>query len=236
MIPKSLSLLETVLFYVFRNPHLLQQALTHKSYVNETKEKDRKDNERFEFLGDAVLDLVMCQELLERFPALPEGDLSKMKAKMVSEAVLAEVARQIDLGDYLFLGKGEMQSEGQEKPSLLSDTLEALIAAIYLDAGSHNGLGEARRIILSLFSGVMQTLEGGQLIFDFKTTLQEYSQKKFAALPVYRLMNERGPDHEKQFEVGVFLNDSLCGIGIGKSKKVAEQEAAQKALSAIKAN
>ncbi len=236
MKPKSLSFLETALSYLFRNPALLQQALTHKSYVNETKEKDRKDNERLEFLGDAVLDLVMCQELVERFPALPEGDLSKMKAKVVSEAVLAGVARQIDLGDYLFLGKGEIQSEGQEKPSLLSDALEALIAAIYLDAGSHNGLGEARRVILLLFLEVMQTLTEGELFFDYKTTLQEYSQKKFAALPVYRLMNERGPDHEKQFEVGVFVDESLCGMGIGKSKKVAEQEAAQKALSAIKAN
>ncbi len=236
MKPKSLSFLETALSYLFRNPALLQQALTHKSYVNETKEKDRKDNERLEFLGDAVLDLVMCQELVERFPALPEGDLSKMKAKVVSEAVLAGVARQIDLGDYLFLGKGEIQSEGQEKPSLLSDALEALIAAIYLDAGSHNGLGEARRVILLLFLEVMQTLTEGELFFDYKTTLQEYSQKKFAALPVYRLMNESGPDHEKQFEVGVFVDESLCGMGIGKSKKVAEQEAAQKALSAIKAN
>ncbi|NOY85302.1 MAG: ribonuclease III [Nitrospirae bacterium] len=234
MKPKSLSFLETALFYIFRNPSLLQQALTHKSYVNETKEKDRKDNERFEFLGDAVLDLVMCQELVERFPALPEGDLSKMKAKMVSEAVLAGVARQINLGAYLFLGKGEIQSEGQEKPSLLSDALEALIAAIYLDSGSHNGLSEARRVILSLFFEVMQTLTGGELLFDYKTTLQEYSQKKFASLPVYRLINESGPDHEKQFEVGVFVDESLCGIGLGKSKKVAEQEAAQKALSEIK--
>ncbi len=233
MKPKSLSFLETVLSYVFRNPELLQQALTHKSYVNETKENNRKDNERFEFLGDAVLDLVMCQELVERFPALPEGDLSKMKAKMVSETVLAGIAKKIDLGAYLFLGKGEIQSEGQEKPSLLSDALEALIAAIYLDAGSHNGLGEARRVILALFFELIQTLESGELIFDHKTTLQEYSQKNFAALPEYRLMNTSGPDHEKQFEVGVFVDERLCGIGIGKSKKMAEQEAAQKALSAL---
>lgn len=233
MKPKSLSFLESALFYAFRNPKLLRQALTHKSYVNETKEKDREDNERLEFLGDAVLDLVMCQELFERFPGLSEGDLSKMKAKMVSEEVLADVARKIDLGDYLFFGKGEIQSEGKEKPSLLSDALEALIAAIYLDAGSHNGLGEARRIILTLFCEDMETLKGGEVLFDYKTTLQEYSQKKFAALPVYRMLNESGPDHEKQFEVGVFVDETLRGTGKGKSKKVAEQQAAQKALSTL---
>lgn len=234
MRPKTLSFLESTLFYTFRHPTLLRQALTHKSYVNETKEKDRKDNERFEFLGDAVLDLVMCQELVERFPELPEGDLSKMKAKMVSEEVLADVARNIDLGAYLFLGKGEIQSEGKEKPSLLSDALEALIAAVYLDAGSHHGFAEVRRVVLLLFGEAMQTLAQGEVLFDYKTALQEYSQKKFASLPVYRVMNETGPDHEKQFEIGVFVGETLRGTGIGKSKKIAEQEAAQKALSAIK--
>ncbi len=234
MNPKPLSFLESALSYVFRQPRLLRQALTHKSYVNETKEKDCKDNERFEFLGDAVLDLVMCQALVEGFPDLPEGDLSKMKAKMVSEEVLADVARKVDLGAYLFLGKGEIQSEGQEKPSLLSDALEALIAAIYLDAGADHGLAEARRVILLLFSEAMQTLQQGEVLFDYKTALQEYSQKQFASLPAYRVMNETGPDHEKQFKVGVFVDGRLCGTGFGKSKKVAEQEAAQKALSAIK--
>jgi len=234
MKPRSLSLLEARLSYPFRKVKLLRQALTHKSYVNETKEKDRQDNERFEFLGDSVLDLIMCQELVERFPDLPEGDLSKMKAKIVSEEVLADVARKIDLGCYLFLGKGEIQSEGNTKPSLLSDALEALIAAIYLDAGRHNGLSQTRRVVLSLFAEDLQSLNRGEVVFDYKTALQEYSQKMFASLPIYRVIRETGPDHEKQFEVGVFMNKALCGIGVGKSKKMAEQQAAQKALSAVK--
>ncbi len=232
MKPKALSSLETTLSYSFNNIKLLRQALTHRSYINETKEADRKDNERLEFLGDAVLDLVMCQDLIERFPGVPEGDLSKMKAKIVSEETLASVARKIDLGAYLYLGKGEVQTAGQEKPSLLSDALEALIAAIYLDGGNQ-GLDAARRVILVLFKTALNALRRGAVHFDHKTALQEYSQQAFGSLPVYEVIQESGPDHEKRFEIKVIVNEEIAGMGIGKSKKSAEQKAAQAALSIL---
>lgn len=226
MEPTPFFFLEEALSYSFHDPKLMRQALTHKSYINETKEKNRKDNERLELLGDSVLDLIMCQDLLDRFPELPEGDLSKMKAKIVSEETLAEVARGLNLGAFLFLGKGEAQSEGKDKPSLLSDAMEALIAAIYLDGG----LSIVRRVVLRFFDGPLSALGQGELVFDYKTALQEYSQKVFASLPTYEMIQESGPDHEKQFEVGVFIDATLHGIGIGKTKKAAEQQAAQKAF------
>lgn len=231
MEPTPFFFLEEALSYSFHDPKLMCQALTHKSYINETKEKNRKDNERLELLGDSVLDLIMCQDLLDRFPELSEGDLSKMKAKIVSEETLAEVARGLNLGSFLFLGKGEAQSEGKDKPSLLSDAMEALIAAIYLDGG----LSTVRRVVLRFFDAPLSALGQGELVFDYKTALQEYSQKVFASLPTYEMIQESGPDHEKQFEVGVFMDATLHGIGIGKTKKAAEQQAAQKALLTLKA-
>ncbi len=233
MKPKELSFLETEISYSFKDSNLLRQALTHRSFVNETKEPNRKDNERFEFLGDAVLDLVMCQNLLDRFPDLPEGDLSKMKAKIVSEETLAAIAREINLGAYLFLGKGEIQTFGNEKPSLLSDALEALIAAIYLDGGFNQGLSAVRPVILKLFDVYLKALRQGEVNFDYKTALQEFSQKVFGKLPCYEVIQESGPDHKKCFEIKVSFNEKSYGTGIGKSKKSAEQEAAQKTLTML---
>ncbi len=226
----KLSLLQENLGYSFENEDWLQQALTHRSYVNESREKTTQDNERLEFLGDAVLDLVICQALMDRFPKSLEGDLSKMKAKIVSEQSLAEIAKQLNLGAFLFLGKGEERTQGSEKPSLLANAFEALIAAIYLDTG----LESARRVILYHFENSLTALTPGEISFDYKTALQEYSQKTFASLPVYRVMSETGPDHQKRFEVETIVGGKQCGIGTGKSKKAAEQKSAKEALVFLK--
>ncbi len=226
----KLALLQEHLAYSFKNEDWLQQALTHRSYVNESREKTTQDNERLEFLGDAVLDLVICQALMNRFPKSPEGDLSKMKAKIVSEQSLAEIAKQLNLGVFLFLGKGEERTQGSEKPSLLANAFEALIAAIYLDAG----LEPAREFILKHFENELTDLTPGEISFDYKTALQEYSQKAFGTLPVYRVMSETGPDHQKEFEIETVVNGKQCGIGTGKNKKTAEQKSARKALIFLK--
>ncbi len=221
-----LPLLQEHLGYSFENVSWLQRALTHRSYVNESREKSAEDNERLEFLGDAVLDLVICQALMDRFPKSPEGELSKMKAKIVSETSLADLARQIDLGAFLFLGKGEERTRGSEKPSLLANAFEALIAAIYLDTG----LESARQLILAHFENTLAALKPGEISFDYKTALQEYSQKTFGTLPVYRVLSETGPDHQKEFQIETIVEGKQCGIGSGKSKKIAEQISAKKAL------
>jgi len=227
---KPLVLLQEHLSYSFENIALLQQALTHRSYVNESREKTAKDNERLEFLGDAVLDLIICQALMERFPKSPEGDLSKMKAEIVNEQSLAKISKEFDLGTFLFLGKGEKRTQGSEKPSLLANAFEALIAAIYLD----KGLESVRRVILKHFQKALTCLTPGEISFDYKTALQEYSQKTFGGLPIYRVMNETGPDHQKEFEIETIVNGKPCGIGKGKSKKAAEQTSAGKALIFLK--
>jgi len=226
---KAFSSLQKSISYSFQDPRHLERALTHKSYINESKEKHRKDNERLEFLGDAVLDLIICHALMDQFPGVPEGDLSKMKAKIVSEDALAQVAQQIQLGAFLFLGKGEERTQGKEKPSLLANALEALIAAIYLDAG----LPAARDAVLTLFDYRLKALDPAEISFDYKTALQEYSQKKFGTLPIYTVIAESGPDHEKRFKVEIFVDGKSCGMGIGKSKKMAEQKSAEAALSLL---
>jgi ribonuclease-3 len=225
----DLSILQKRLGYTHK-PQRLRQALTHKSYLNESKEKGIEDNERLEFLGDAVLDLIISEVLVERFPNAPEGDLSKMKARVVSEATLARVAREIDLGQFLLLGKGEERTQGREKSSLLADAMEAVIAAVYLDLG----FPAAREVILKAFTLPMEELTGPEVIVDYKTDLQEFCQREFETLPVYRVVQESGPDHQKVFEVEIQILDALYGIGSGKSKKEAEQKAAQITLERLK--
>lgn len=224
---RKLSGLQKRLAYTFRNADLLEEALTHTSFINETKKKTVKDNERLEFLGDAVLDLIICQALMDQFPDVPEGDLSKMKAKIVSEKTLAEIAQTIDLGSFLLLGKGEERTQGSEKPSLLANALEALIAAIYLDAG----LEASRDVVLNHFELPLEEVAPGEILFDYKTALQEYSQKRFGTLPVYRVVKEFGPDHQKRFEIETLVDGKACGAGFGKSKKEAEQKSAEAALA-----
>jgi ribonuclease-3 len=215
--------------YRFTNASFLIEALTHKSYVNERREPGRKDNERLEFLGDAVLSLIVSDYLARRYPELSEGALSKLKAKLVSETSLANSARRLDLGGHLKLGRGEELSNGRDKASLLADAFEAIIAAVYLDGG----LEASRNFTLEALTDelrqvdVLQEQPGGD---DYKTRFQEWCQKRYELLPRYVIVRETGPDHQKVFEVEVYVNDRVFGTGRGYSKKEAEQEAAQRAL------
>lgn len=215
--------------YRFTHPSFLTEALTHKSYVNERRDSGRKHNERLEFLGDAVLSLIVSDYLASRYPELSEGALSKLKAKLVSEAPLANAARRLDLGARLKLGRGEELSNGRDKASLLADAFEAIIAAVYLDGGleaSRNFTIEALTDELRRID-VLQEKPGGD---DYKTRFQEWCQKRYDVLPRYIIVRETGPDHQKVFEVEVHVKDTALGIGRGYSKKEAEQEAAQQAL------
>ncbi len=213
--------------HAFKDTELLERALTHKSYANENKVPYH--NERMEFLGDAVLGLVISEYLMKIYPDSTEGDLSRVRAAVVSEPALAAVSRKIGLGDYLLLGKGEDQTGGRNKDSLLADCLEALIAAVYLDAGKD----AAESLIIRFFEEVIRKTgaSGGSL--DYKTELQERCQEQLKQLPEYRIVSETGPDHQKQFEMEVWIKGQLAGRGIGKSKKEAEQRAAREALAML---
>ena len=222
--------LEKELGYAFKKSELLKEAVTHKSYLNEVRGSDGKDNERLEFLGDAVLDLAIREHLTLNHPLSSEGELSKMKSRIVSERALARVAQRLKLGDYLLLGKGEELTKGREKPSLLADALEAIIAAIYIDGGDI----AAKMFILRTFAEEIQALRHSKEILDYKTELQEYCQREFDTLPVYRVSRESGPDHQKVFEVELVVHRKKVGVGKGRSKKEAEQEAAREALEKFK--
>jgi ribonuclease-3 len=206
--------------------------LTHKSHVHERKAGARAHNERLEFLGDAVLSLVISEYLARAYPQLSEGALSKLKARLVSEASLAQAARRLDLGRLLKVGRGEEKSQGREKNSLLADALEALIAAVYLDGG----LEPARAFVAEVLRDELQQAEaqqgtpGGD---DYKTRLQEWCQKRLDQLPRYVTVRESGPDHHKQFDVEVWVNERVAGSGQGLSKKEAEQMAARNALEQL---
>ena len=211
--------------YCFNEPELLCQAFMHASFVNEQPHLDLMDNERLEFLGDAVLDLAISHILMERFGHAKEGDLSKFRAMVVDESGLFRVAGPLNLGEFLFLGKGEEQCRGREKPSIIANTMEALLGAIYLDAGFEKTM----EIIKKLFKPLIQTVETQELSSDFKSLLQEYTQKSHRTLPIYRLADERGPAHDKTFQVELSLNEKILATEEGKSKKEAEQRAARKA-------
>ncbi|HSA62945.1 MAG TPA: ribonuclease III [Nitrospiraceae bacterium] len=218
--------------YQFINPALLNEALTHRSQVNERKSPDRKHNERLEFLGDAVLSLIISDYLATRYPQLSEGALSKLKAKLVSEVSLARAARRLDLGARLQLGRGEELSKGREKTSLLADALEAVIAAVYLDGG----LEASRNFTLDVLAEELMQIDSSQAKpggDDYKTRFQEWCQKRYELLPRYVTVRETGPDHQKVFEVEVQVDGRVVGAGQGRSKKEAEQVAAQRALEGI---
>jgi ribonuclease III len=206
----------------FNNMELLTQALTHRSYVNECSDPVQ-DNERFEFLGDAVIDLIVSSELMARFPEAREGPLSKMRATMVSEGGLARIAEKLDLGQALRLGRGEEMSGGRTKPSILSDAFEALIASVYLDAG----LERATQVLLPWFE-FPERLELRK--FDPKTELQQRVQAELHITPTYRVIGESGPDHDKVFEVELLIGEAIKTRGLGRTKKEAEQNAAAKLL------
>jgi len=215
--------------YRFRDPALLDEALTHKSYVNERKGPDSKHNERLEFLGDAVLSLIVSEHLAVQYPQLSEGALSKLKAKLVSELALAGAAKRLDLGARLRLGRGEELSKGRQKTSLLADALEAVIAAVYLDGGIEAGRAFTLNALDEEFMQVesMPMKPGGD---DYKTRFQEWCQQRYDVLPRYHTVREIGPDHQKQFEVEVLVGNQVLGVGRGLSKKEAEQLAARRAL------
>jgi ribonuclease-3 len=216
--------------YTFKNAELLERALTHKSYANENKVPSH--NERMEFLGDAVLNLMVSEHLMKLCPNSTEGDLSRLRASVVSEPALAAVARAIGLGRYLLLGKGEEQTGGRDKDSLLADSLEALIAAVYLDAGTD----ATEAFIIRFFDDLLKRSCARRLSLDYKTELQELCQERLKQLPEYRVVSETGPDHQKQFEVEISLKGKVHGRGRGKSKKEAEQRAAKEALTRLAEN
>ena len=221
----SFERLETLLGHAFRDPALLTAALTHKSYLNENPQHTAGDNERLEFLGDAVLDLVIGHLVMERFPKAREGELSIARAAMVNETGLATLAGEIGLGEWLFLGRGEEQTGGRKKPSLLADAMEAVTGAIYLDAGFE----ATYRVFAKLFGERIANLDDPGYT-DFKTRLQELAQGLYKETPRYTVAAEAGPDHDKRFQVVVTLGSRQYATAIGRSKKEAEQKAAEAAL------
>ena len=203
-------------------------ALTHKSYVNEHRD-DGADNERLEFLGDAVVDLAVSHRLMERFPGADEGELSKLRALLVNEETLARVARQLGLGDLLRMGRGEEMTGGRDKSSVLADALEAVIGAVYLSAG----LPGAMTVVDRLFGDLLQGVAEGKSGEDWKTRLQELVQTRLRQSPRYRVVSEEGPDHSKTFEVEVTVGTELFARARGRSKKEAEQAAARETLTML---
>lgn len=224
-----LSEVQSRLGYVFHKPDLLQRALTHKSFLQGTQNSDREDNERLEFLGDAVLALVVSEYIVSTFPTASEGELSKVKAFLVSRSSLAKAAKRLKLGSSLRLGRGEEATNGRQKSSLLANALEAVIAAVYIDGGSQAAQAFILQVLKPELDG-LGTISSGEFRGDYKSHLQEKAHKQFDVNPDYRLVNESGPDHQKTFEIEVLINGQVRGRGIGKSKKEAEQVAARHAL------
>jgi ribonuclease III len=220
--------LEAKLGYRFRDRRMLEMALTHRSYLNENPSSAREDNERLEFLGDAVLNLTVGHLLMETQPLRAEGDLSRSRALVVNEAGLARVAEALGLGDWLFLGKGEEQTGGRHKPSLLADACEAVMAAIYLDGGFDAAFRVARQLFETRIREARDPANA-----DFKTRLQERAQGRLRCSPRYTVVGESGPDHDKVFEVVLLLDGREVARGSGRSKKEAEQRAAALALQVL---
>jgi ribonuclease-3 len=226
----SYAALEGRLGHAFAERALCETALTHKSWLNEAMDATRTDNERLEFLGDAVLALVVSDLLMTRFPDRSEGELSKARAVIVSEAGLSKTAQGIGLGQWIFLGRGEDQAGGRGKASILSDALEALMGAVYLDGG----LEAARKVADHLFTEALKDVET-QTRQDYKSRLQERSQALLQATPQYRVVGQEGPDHDKRFSVTISLGGREYGRAVGRSKKEAEQSAAAQALAILEA-
>ena len=224
---ESINELEKKIEYCFREKALLKQALTHSSFVNEQRIKKLPDYERLEFLGDAVLELTTSDFLFRRFPDVREGELTKRRASIVCGSSLAQCAENISLGEYILMGRGEESTGGRHKENMISDVMEAVIGAIYLDGGFEKAVAFIQRFVLSDF-------EEKRLFYDSKTLLQEYVQKEKGAVLYYVLVNEYGPDHSREFVVEARVNGNTVGKGIGKTKKGAEQQAAYEALLAAK--
>ena len=226
----DLNELSKKLGYTFRQPELLTEAFRHSSYINELGNSDLRDNERLEFLGDAVLDLAISHILMELFQGSKEGDLSKYRATVVNEKGLCRVAQELGLGDYLRLGRGEEVTGGRAKPSILANSMEALLGALYLDAG----FNKTKEIIQRLFLPLVGRIDSGGVPNDYKSQLQEYTQEAHKTRPEYVLMEESGPAHDRTFKVALHLNGEMVAKGEGKSKKEAEQKAAKEAFTCLR--
>ncbi|MBT5935370.1 ribonuclease III [Sulfurimonas sp.] len=221
---KNTKILEERLGYKFKDQKLLIEALTHKSY------KQPYDNERLEFLGDAVLDLVVGEYLFTKFRKSDEGKLSKIRASLVNEAGFDKLARVLSLGEHIYLSSAEDNNGGREKSSLLSNAFEAVMGAVYLEAG----LARVTEISIGLIEDNYDEISLDSLLRDYKTSLQELTQARLGVTPEYKVLKSSGPDHIKEFEIGVFIDSKEYSIGTGKSKKIAQQAAAEIALELLK--
>lgn len=223
--------LQKALNYTFNDPHLLNKALTHKSYANEI-DFPVKNNERFEFLGDSVLDLIVSNYMVREYDDLAEGSLSKIRAAVVNEGCLAKLAQNIDLGKYLLLGKGEHLSGGRQKSSILANAYEALVGALFCDSNFE----AVSEVLLPTLIEEISKYKDTCKIRDFKSDLQEYTQDKLSCIPSYQVVGEKGPDHDKRFEIEVSVRNKVQGKGDGRSKKEAEQSAAMMAIEKYLSN
>jgi ribonuclease-3 len=221
--------LQAVLNVSFNDQSVLQQALVHRSYINESPDSPVASNERLEFLGDAVLGFVVAEEIFRRFPDLAEGELTKLRSALVRGETLSRIALSLGLGDYLYLGRGEEESGGRRRPRNLSCALEAVIGAVLVD----RGLDAARGFILGVLREDLERAIEDKLVADFKSRLQQVIQSQRKMTPVYRTVEEMGPDHAKVFTVEVMAGDAVLGRGTGRSKRAAEMEAAREALEVL---
>ena len=227
--PNKLIELEKIIGYKFNNINSLKEAITHRSFANEHRSYGIKDNERLEFLGDAILDLIISKYLFDKYPVMPEGDLSKVRASIVCEGSLAKTARGMNLGNFILLGKGEEMTGGRTRNSILADAFEAVTGAIFVD-------GAFEDVVKFLHNTLIESVDGlsvEDLYTDYKTILQENIQKESLQPLHYEVVEEKGPDHDKDFYVAVYHGEICLGKGIGKSKKEAEQQAAKIALKAM---
>ena len=223
----ELSKLEAELTFTFKNKDLLQQAFVHRSYLNENRGFHLQHNERLEFLGDAVLELIVTEHLYKEYPDNPEGDLTAWRAALVNTKMLSQIGRELEFSNYLMLSRGEAKEEGKARDYILANTVEAFIGALYLDQGLKNAEKFITTYILSKLPEVLKD----KLFLDAKSRFQELAQEKMSATPTYEVIKDWGPDHDKNFRIGVYLEKDLVAEGEGSSKQEAEQDAAKNALA-----
>ncbi len=228
---KELSELERIVGLQFKNRSLLKQAVVHRSYLNEHPDADTSHNERLEFLGDAVLEIIVTEHLFHKFPETPEGDLTNWRASLVNAKMLAKVAQELQIEEFLYLSKGEAKDKNSKaRQYILANAIEALIGAMYLDQGTE----PAKRFIDVNILSKLQFILSNELYLDPKSKFQERAQEQYKVTPHYKILNETGPDHAKTFEVGVYLADELVAKGKGSSKQEAQVDAAAKAVKKLK--
>lgn len=224
---KQLNELEDQLKLQFKNKELLRNAFIHRSYLNEHSEEKIGNNERLEFLGDAVLSFVVSEYIFEKYPSHPEGDLTNFRASIVNAKILSNIAQELGLGEYLFLSRGEEATGGRSRQYLLANTFEALLGAIYLDLGIDQASEFVKKYLLPRLENIIEK----ELYKDYKSKFQEIAQEQRNVTPLYRIIKEEGPDHEKQFTTAVVIGEEVIAQGYGRSKQEAEQEAAKAALA-----